>query len=96
MLQHAFSFKWVHDCGEKGCLYRLDHDPTEHVDLIGVNASMDEELLQLIAAHNKTTFSPYRGPGEQNKDVAAACAAAVDRYGGFFGPFVNITAFDGA
>lgn len=89
--QHAFSFQWVHDCGEKGCLFRLDRDPTEHVDLISANASVAEELLQLIEAHNKTTFSPYRGPGEQNKDVAAACTAAVDRYGGFFGPFVNVT-----
>ena len=81
----------MHDCGEKGCLFRLDRDPTEHVDLIGENASVAEELLQLIETHNKTTFSPYRGPGEQNKDVAAACTAAVDRYGGFFGPFVNVT-----
>ena len=72
-------------------MFRLDRDPTEHVDLSGANASVAEELLQLIKAHNKTTFSPYRGPGEQNKDVAAACTAAVDRYGGFFGPFVNIT-----
>ena len=49
-------------------------------------SSVKDQLAQL----NRTTFSPYRGPGEQNKDVGAACAAAVDRYGGFFGPFVDV------
>jgi hypothetical protein len=90
-VQHAFDFNWIHDCGGQGCLFRLDRDPTEHVDLVSVNASLAEELLQLLKVHNETTFSPYRGPGEQNQDVGAACTAAVDRYGGFFGPFVNVT-----
>lgn len=34
-------------------------------------------------------FSPDRGPGEQNGDVYAACTAAVNRYDGFFGPFIE-------
>jgi hypothetical protein len=111
--QHAFSFQWVHDCGETGCLFRLDQgtptavgrgmlqylshvmvmqrwaDPTEHVDLIHENATLAAKMLATLKVHNASTFSPYRGPGEQNKDVAAACDAAIHRYGGFFGPFVN-------
>ena len=26
--QHAFSFKWVHDCKADGCLFNLSEDPT--------------------------------------------------------------------
>jgi hypothetical protein len=44
-------------------------------------------MLAQLAKLNASTFSPYRGPGEGDKDIAAACAAA-DKYGGFFGPFL--------
>ena len=85
-----FSFHWVHDCGASGCLFNLSQDPNEHEDKAAIMPSLAKEMLDQLAQLNRTTFSPYRGPGEQNKDVGAACTAAVDRYGGFFGPFVDV------
>ena len=116
----AFSFNWVHDCKETGCLFNLSEDPTEHVDKAAIMPTVAADMLKKIRALNLTTFSPYRfdirfarlplvsrtfgqtftkfgrslactlcsGPGEQNKDVNAACTAAVEKYGGFFGPYV--------
>lgn len=52
--------------------------------------SLAKDMLATLRKLNTTTFSPYRGPGEQNKDIGAACTAAVDKYGGFFGPFVDV------
>ena len=41
-------------------------------------------------ANCRAAFSPDRGEGEQDKHVDEACAAAVQRYGGFFGPFHDL------
>ena len=84
---HAWSFNEVYDCGETGCLFRLDADPSEHTDLKATQPEIASEMLGRMRKLNRTTFSPYRGKGEQDRDVEAACNAAQDRYGGFFGPF---------
>ena len=83
-----WSFNEIFDCGEEGCLFRLDEDPTEHTDLRDAERDIATAMLAEMRELNKTTFSPYRGPGEQNRNVADACAAAA-RYGGFFGPFIE-------
>ena len=62
----------------------------EHVDKAAIMPSLAKDMLATLRTLNATTFSPYRGPGEQNKDIGAACTAAVDKYGGFFGPFVDV------
>ena len=60
------------------------------VDRAAIVPSVAREMLATLQKLNESTFSPYRGPGEQNKDIGAACAAAVEKYGGFFGPFVDV------
>jgi hypothetical protein len=35
-----------------------------------------------------------RGKGEGDKHITEACDAAIGRYGGFFGPFLNLTLAD--
>jgi hypothetical protein len=84
-----WSFHDVYECGPHGCLFKLDDDPTEHVDLRQREPDIAAAMLAEIVQLNHTTFSPYRGPGEQNGDIAAACAAAEKWYGGFFGPFLR-------
>jgi len=81
-------FNNIYDCGEEGCLFRLDEDPTEQSDLRLAQPEIAAAMLAEVRTLNQTTFSPYRGPGEQNGDVAAACKAARG-YGGFFGPFLT-------
>ena len=83
-----WSFNEIFDCGEEGCLFRLDEDPTEQTDLRLAQPAIAAAMLDQLRTLNQTTFSPYRGPGEQNGVVAAACDAARG-YGGFFGPFLS-------
>merc|ERR1719510_576199 len=86
----AFTFDDVGECGVGGCLFRIDQDPSEHVDLVDTELTRAAEMLAIIQKLNATTFSPDRGPGEGNVDaVDDACKAAADVYGGFWGPFVE-------
>ena len=84
----AWSFNEVYDCGETGCLFRLDADPSEQMDLKPVQPDIASAMLTRMRQLNESTFSPYRGPGEQNGDVDAACASAIALHGGYFGPFL--------
>ena len=78
------------DCGEQGCLFRLDTDPTEHVDLNADNATRSQyaqlvtRLSARIEAHRKTVFSPDRGTVDPR-----ACDAALHNYGRFWGPWIE-------
>jgi arylsulfatase I/J len=93
----AFNFtNTVFDCGAEGCLFRVDQDPSEHHDLSG-HANQTARMARMMAAMvvaNSTTFSPDRGEGEGDKHITEACDAAIGRYGGFFGPFLNLTLAD--
>ena len=93
----TFTDPFFGHCGAAGCLFRIDTDPTEHHDLLGHGASPNASIVARAAAmmmklkkQNATTFSPERGPGEADKNtVTASCKAALDKYGGFFGPFLD-------
>lgn len=82
-------------CGAQGCLFRLDLDPSEHHDYLKVSprnsslSALAARMLDSIRAHNATTFSPERGPGENDpKVVDTPCSVALNQYGGYFGPFL--------
>ena len=91
----TFTDPFFGHCGADGCLFRIDTDPAEHHDLLGgsPNASIVARaaaMMMELKKHNATTFSPERGPGEADKNtVSASCKAALDKYGGFFGPFLD-------
>lgn len=88
----AFTFtdEFTHDCGDAGCLFRIDTDAAEHHDLRNAFDARADQMLTAIVAHNHTVFSPDRGPGEQDGHITEACSAAVVHHRGFFGPFVNL------
>ncbi len=75
------------------CLYRLDQDPTEHDDLQPavaagadpVAAAVAADLLARVAAANATGFHPNRGDED-----AASCLAAVETWGGYWGPWIGV------
>ena len=54
------------------------------MDLAGAHPEIVAQLRARIAAWNATGYSPQRG-----EDDGAACAAALGRYGGFWGPFLD-------
>lgn len=73
----------IADCSE-GCLYDLEADPSESVDLAGEKPELLQAMLTRMREINSTVFSPERG----EKDPLA-CEKALGDYGGFWGPFVD-------
>ena len=87
----AFSFNTIEACGSNGCLYRLDTDPSETLNLASTHSDIAEEMLRELIKLNTTSnlFSPDRGVGEAVPSIAdAACRAALDDWDGFWGPFM--------
>ncbi len=83
-----FSNQLNRSCGgPKGCLFRLDTDPTEHHDVAQdpANAERVARMGALMRRMNATAFSPDRG----RADFEASCGAAHAKWGGFWGPFVE-------
>ena len=75
----------VFDCGLRGCLFRLDEDPSEEHDVAAQHPDRAAQMAKAIREFNSTAFSPHRG----SPQLAAACSAA-ERYGGFWGPFIEV------
>jgi len=71
------------DCKEVGCLFRIDADPTEHYDLAEKEKAVLAELHSMRAEEQKHVFKPNRGPQDPQ-----SCVAAINVYGGFWGPWV--------
>ena len=59
-------------------------DPTEHVDIAAAQPAIATQLRARLLALNATAFSPSRGKGQ----AKLKCAVGVQRYGGFWGPFL--------
>ncbi len=58
-------------------------DPTEHDDVSAANPDVVAALYKRIQVHEATVFSPFRGANDPQ-----ACAAAIHKWGGFWGPFL--------
>lgn len=72
--------------GKGGCLFNIFDDPTEHDDIAAANPTIVAELYARIQAIQATVFSPDRG-----SDDGTSCRAAIDKWQGFFGPFLSCT-----
>ncbi|XP_065839147.1 arylsulfatase B-like isoform X2 [Oscarella lobularis] len=71
------------DCGT-GCLFNIKEDPEERNNLAASMGDMLKQMQQKLAKYQETFYNPERG----NKDPAA-CDAAIHRYEGFWGPWVD-------
>lgn len=74
--------QYVLDCGT-GCVYNLEEDPQERVNLNGSSALL-QRLLKKLEQELLTTFKQPAGPHDPE-----ACAQAA-RNGGFVGPWRNV------
>lgn len=70
-------------CGDKGCLYNIKEDPNEYVNLASQLPAVLSEMQGKLNAYQASHFSPDRG-----KSWPGACEMAVNKYGGFWGPFL--------
>lgn len=66
-----------------GCLYDLNADPNEHVDVASTHPKMVAKLHSRLLAINSSVFSPARGTPDPR-----GCVVALGTYGGFWGPFL--------
>ena len=73
----------VKDCGDDGCLYDIRKDPEERQDLAKTMPDVLKQMQQRLEKQRATYFNPNRGtvwPG--------ACDVALNKYSGFWGPFL--------
>jgi hypothetical protein len=77
--------QWTRSCGD-GCLFELYADPAERHDLAALASSRAilKQLREVVTAAIPTAYNPDRG-----KVDPRACAAARNKWGGFWGPFVD-------
>ena len=72
------------DCGDSGCLYNIRQDPGEHVNLAKSMPDVLKQMQKKLKSYQATVFKPDRGSKSSN-----ACDAAMNKYGGFWGPFIS-------
>lgn len=70
------------ECGT-GCLYNIMEDPEERNDLAETEVKVLKDMQKKLADYQATYFNPNRG-----KESPEACAAALGKYEGFWGPFL--------
>lgn len=73
------------DC-RHGCLYDLSTDPGEHTDISAAQPTIATRMRARLEQINATVFSPNRGTVQQ----ALGCEVGVNRYHGYWGPFLDL------
>ena len=73
----------VEHCGNTGCLYDIQQDPEEHVNLAAKMPDVLKEMQKKLAMYAASRFNPDRG----NK-WPGACDKATKTYNGYWGPFI--------
>jgi len=76
------SANFVGHCAN-GCLFELNSDPLESVDLAAAKPLKLRQLYAKLEKYETTAFNPNRGGVNP-----AACQHALTEYGGFWGPFL--------
>ena len=73
----------VEHCGDKGCLYNIREDPEERVNLASKMPDVLKDMQKKLKRYQESHFNPDRG-----NVWPAACETALNKYGGFWGPFL--------
>ena len=79
---HPAGINHRQECGT-GCLYNIMDDPEERNDLANSEIKILKDMQKKLSDYQATLFNPNRG-----KESPEACAAALGKYEGFWGPFL--------
>ena len=71
-----------YDCGD-GCLFNIKQDPNEYNNLATTMPDMLKTMQKKLQEYQSIYLSPDRG-----NDSQKACETALNKYGGFWGPFL--------
>eukprot|EP00658_Telonema_sp_P-2_P072480 TRINITY_DN61611_c0_g1_i1.p1 TRINITY_DN61611_c0_g1~~TRINITY_DN61611_c0_g1_i1.p1 ORF type:complete len:184 (-),score=43.93 TRINITY_DN61611_c0_g1_i1:107-658(-) len=77
------SSQYVQDC-ENGCLFDLSADPLETTDVANKHPEVIKAMYAKMEKYESSAFNPHRGDYNPK-----ACQAALTKYSGFWGPFLN-------
>jgi len=83
----------VLDCGS-GCLFDVKNDPTEHIDISKQMPSIVNQLTARLTELRKGFYTNNEvGKNSCPPNIAGECACwmAVNKYGGYFGPYQEVT-----
>ena len=83
---------FIETCGRTaatGCLYDIYADPNEHVNLARAKPDVFAALLARVDELQEGVYSPQRSDPAGPRQSPAACQAALGKYGGFWGPFLD-------
>ncbi|XP_065199150.1 arylsulfatase B-like [Sycon ciliatum] len=70
-------------CGDDGCLFNIRTDPEERTNVAALQPAILKQLQERLQAWDATAFNPDRG-----QQWPEACQTAIEKYGGYWGPFL--------
>jgi len=76
--------EYIRHCGN-GCLFELNKDPLETTDLAKSMPRRVAKMRAKVEHYALSAFNPHRG-----REDPAACDAAENEHGGFWGPWIGI------
>jgi len=79
------SFRRGRDCS-KGCLFNIKEDPNEDNEITKSHPELRDQLLARLKELNQDNFEPNRG-----EPYDLGCTVAIEKYHGFYGPFIGVT-----
>jgi len=84
-LKSAFDTGFKYQSCKDGCLYDIINDPYEYHDLALEQPNVLKHMVDTLDRLNLGVFEPDRG-----NQTLQACAVGMDKYKGFYGPFVDL------
>ncbi|CAK9013922.1 Arylsulfatase B (ASB) (N-acetylgalactosamine-4-sulfatase) (G4S), partial [Durusdinium trenchii] len=67
------------------CLFNIKEDPNEHHDIFHKNKELGRKMMARLDELNESYFEPDRGTQHLE-----SCDVFINKYGGFYGPFLDL------
>ena len=84
--QEEHEMLWTTNCST-GCLFNIESDPNEHIDLTNTMPEKADEMMRLLQNLNKDLFKPNRG------ELSYTACEWSAKNGGYVGPFIDADAY---
>ena len=82
----TLSYQYCGNTTVTGCMYDIYEDPNEYINIASQQPALFAQMHTRMNQYQADVLNPYRGEIDP-----AACDAAMDVYGGHWGPWLNAT-----